>query len=141
MGAWGVGTFDNDTACDWTSGLEGVEDLSLVHDAVDTVVAAGSEYLDSDDATAALAACEVVARLQGRWGTRDGYTKTVDAWVAAHPMQPSAELIEKSLAAIDRVLSRPSELLSLWNEGGRNEAWHQAIADLRRRVAGDGPGV
>jgi len=25
MGAWGTGNFDNDTACDWAYGLEGIK--------------------------------------------------------------------------------------------------------------------
>ena len=30
MGAWGVGTFENDDASDWVYQLEGAEDLELV---------------------------------------------------------------------------------------------------------------
>jgi hypothetical protein len=135
MGAWGTGTFDNDTACDWSAALEEVDDLSLVADAMERVLKVGGEYLDSDVSTEALAACEVIARLHGHWGLRNSYTETVDRWVVAHPIEPSAELVEKALATIDRVLSRPSELLELWEEGGRNDEWRAAVDHLRQRVA------
>ncbi len=134
MGAWGVKTFDNDAACDWTYDLETTDDLSLVRAALARVTAVGSDYLDSEEACQGLAACEVVARLKGHWGVRNPYTETVDAWVNAHPGEPSAELVAESLAVIDRVLSPPSELLELWSESD-NEEWHAAMADLKKRVA------
>ena len=136
MGAWGTGTFDNDTAGDWAYGLEEVDDLSLVTHTIDAVLSVGSEYLDADQGSEALAACEVVARLQGRWGPRNSYTEAVDEWVAAHDMTPSEELIDKACKAIDRVLAEPSELLELWDEGGTNDEWHAAVEDLRSRVRG-----
>jgi hypothetical protein len=135
MGAWGTGTFDNDTACDWTYDLEQAKDLSFVGDTLAAVMAVGDEYLDSDEACAGLAACEVLARLQGHWGVRNAYTETVDKWVSAHVGQPPAELISEALLVIDRVLSPPSELLELRSEGDSQE-WRAAVADLRKRVAG-----
>ena len=37
MGAWGAGTFDNDTACDWAGGLENTDDLRHVKAALGAV--------------------------------------------------------------------------------------------------------
>jgi hypothetical protein len=134
MGAWGSGSFDNDTACDWAYEIEGAEDLSPVEETIAGVLAAGSDYLDTDDACRALAACEVVARLKGNWGKRDAYSKGVDQWVQDHPALPPAELVRDALRAIDRILQPPSELLELWDEGGTNGEWHAAVDDLRTRV-------
>ena len=135
MGAWGANTFDNDAACDWGYELEAASDLSPVREALARVVAVGADYLDPDVACEALAACEVIARLKGNWGVRDAYTETVDRWVSEHPTEPSSDLVDQALAAIDRVLSSPSELLELWDEDGENEEWHDAVANLRSRVA------
>jgi hypothetical protein len=134
MGAWGTGVFENDTACDWSYGLEDVDDLSLVEGALDQVLSTGSDYLDSDVAVEALAACEVIARLRGRSGERNAYTKTVDAWVAAHSVEPPAALIQRALAAIDRVLAEPSELLELWSESDSHDAWRAGLTNLRERI-------
>jgi hypothetical protein len=135
MGTWGTGTFDNDTACDWAYDLEESHGTTRVHDAIAKVLTAEGEYLDSDVACEGLAACEVVARLKGNWGTRDSYTKTVDAWVQAHPVTPPAALVHEALRAIDRILQPPSELLELWDEGDGGAEWRAGIADLRARVA------
>lgn len=133
MGAWAADAFGNDTACDWADDLENVGDLSLVRQAIDAVLTVGDEYLDSDIACEGLAACEVIARLQGNRGVRNAYTEPVDEWVAAHKIVPPENLIKATLAAIERVLTPPSELLELWEEGDATE-WRAAVEDLRERV-------
>lgn len=133
MGAWGTDTFDNDTACDWSYGLEEVSDLSLVHETIESLLEIGDDYLDADLACEGLAACEVIARLKGNHGIRNSYTESVDAWVKKHPVKPSPDLIKMSLTAIDRVLSPPSELLELWEEDDGVE-WRSAVGNLRERI-------
>jgi hypothetical protein len=133
MGAWDADTFDNDTACDWAYDLENVTDLSYVRDALNAVLEVGDDYLDSDEACRALAACEVIARLKGNWGKRNSYTETVDQWVESHPQVPPVDLIQSALAVIDRIRAPQSELLELWEEDDATE-WHAAVDDLRRRV-------
>ncbi len=135
MGAWGVNTFDNDAACDWTYGLEGVDDLSLARNALASVLDIGPDYLDADIACEGLAACEMVARLKGNWGARNEYTETLDQWVEEHPFNPPADLVDQALAVIDRILAPSSELRDLWEEGGQNAEWMAAVQDLRSRVA------
>ncbi len=133
MGAWGADTFDNDTACDWSYGLNEVDDLSLVRETLARVLAVGEEYLDSDDACEGLAACEVVARLKGNWGVRNPYTETIDKWVETHGITPPGDFVRSAVAVIDRVLTAPSELLELWEEGDPTE-WRNAVENLRSRV-------
>ena len=134
MGAWGADTFDNDTAGDWAYGLEAVDDLSLVRETFDHVLAVGDDYLDADEASEALAACEVIARLKGNFGVRNAYTEPVDNWVENHNSLSIAELINPALAVINRVLTAPSELLELWEDEDATE-WRNAVEDLRKRVA------
>lgn len=133
MGAWGVLAFDNDTACDWAYELDDCSDLSLVDAALGEVEATGSEYLDADPASNALAACEVLARLRGRPGYENAYTESVDAWVASHPQTPPPALLGRAAAVIARVLAADSELAELWDEGDGAE-WRAAVEDLRRRT-------
>jgi hypothetical protein len=134
MGAWGVGSFENDTACDWTYGLDEVEDLSLVRETLAAALDCGEDYLDADLACEALAACEVLARLKGNWGLRDSFSETVDRWVESHPMEVPADLVDTALYAIDRTLTPPSELLELWEEGAEAGEWRKDVEDLRSRV-------
>jgi hypothetical protein len=135
MGAWGSDPYDNDTANDWAYDLEDADDLSLVRNAISAVAGIGEDYLDSDAACEAIAACEVIARLKGNFGKRDAYTSKVDDWVQAHPTLPPDELVQLALQAIDRILAPRSELTALWDEGGFNEEWHTKMSDLRTRVA------
>jgi hypothetical protein len=133
MGAWGELAFDNDTACDWAHELEGVEDLSLIQSALAEVEAAEDPYLDQNAACNALAACEVLARLNGQPGYNNAYTEVVDRWVAAHPIRPSDALLGRAEAAINRVLADQSELRELWREDGE-AGWLDSVEDLRRRL-------
>lgn len=133
MGAWGHDTFHNDTACDFTSELTEATDLGVVEGALNGVLESDEDYLDSDEACEALAACEVLARLQGRWGVRDAYSEELDAWIVAHPQTPPKALLDRAVKTIDRICGEKSELPELW-EG--QDVWVKAIADLRARVVG-----
>ena len=133
MGAWGVLAFDNDDACDWASALDAAHGLSLVVSAFAEVDAA-SDYLEAPAACNALAACEVLARLQGNPGYQNSYTENVDRWVVKHPTRPPAELLARASATIDRILGDDSELRQLWEEGNASE-WLAAVEDLRVRMS------
>ncbi|MBA3452841.1 MAG: DUF4259 domain-containing protein [Deltaproteobacteria bacterium] len=132
MGSWGTGAFDNDTACDWSNDLLDAEDLSFVQDTLSSVHELDDDELDADLGAEALAACEVVARLQGRAGRKDANTAIVDCWVRAHPVRPPAELVELATHVIDRVV-QVSELAQRWQG---DQTWRASMQDLRRRVAG-----
>lgn len=135
MGVWDVGTFDNDTAGDWAYDLETQQDTAFVAATLGRVLDTGSDYLDADVACEGLAAAEVVARMRGEWGVRNAYTETVDRWVEVHPGRPSAELVGQAVAAIDRVMAAPSELLELWSESEDFTRWQETVADLRGRLS------
>lgn len=134
MGAWDVDSFDNDMACDWAYELEGSRSLSVVQTTLEEVLDVGGAYLESDLGCTGLAACEVLARLKGNWGKRDAYTETVDKWVEAHPQEVPSNLIDMAVSAIDRIVSKQSELAELWAESDATQ-WQTAVNDLRERVA------
>jgi hypothetical protein len=132
MGAWGTGAFDNDTACDWSNDLADAEDLTFVQNTLSSAQEVDDEELDADLGAEALAACEVVARLQGRAGRRDANTENVDRWVRSHPVKPPAELVKLATHVLDRV-AEGSELAALWQG---DQSWRASMQDLRKRVAG-----
>jgi hypothetical protein len=134
MGAWDHTAFGNDDACDWGSDLRSCEDLSFVEETLDTVIDTGKEYLEAPESSQAIAAAEVVARLQGRFSIRNAYTESVDEWVAAHPLSVPTVLAQKTHAALDRILTRPSELLELWEESDELESWKDTIKELKNRI-------
>ncbi len=132
MGSWSTESFGNDSACDWAYKLENSEDLSFIEATLQTVLDAGSDYLDSRDGEQAVAAAEMVAWLRGFPGKVDSYTETVSNWVKAHPLAPSDELVRKALNVVERVQQDPSELVDMW-EG--NTKWNEAMANLSERLS------
>jgi len=96
MGAWSHESFGNDDACDWVAQLEECNDLSFVESTLDALLAVGDDYLEAPEASQAIAAAEVVARLRGNLGTQDAYSKDVDAWVGRVRLKPSPLLIGKA---------------------------------------------
>jgi len=134
MGAWDHTTFGNDDACDWEGDLRSHEDLSFVEETLDTVIDTGGEYLEAPESSQAIAAAEVVARLQGHFGLRNAYTESVDEWVAAHPLSVPTALARKAHAALDRILAQPSELLELWEESDDFESWRGTVTELKSRI-------
>ncbi len=134
MGAWGHLALDNDSAADWVYDLEGREDLSLVEAALASLEEVGGEYLEQDLACAALAACEVLARLRGKPGHHNAYTQKVDAWVAQHRLLPSPALLQRAARAIERILGQESELKELWEESDDASAWRAGVEDLKLRA-------
>ena len=135
MGAWSEDTFGNDSACDWVGTFIRNPGLGTVSEAVSAVLDS-DDYLESDEACDCLAACEVIARLQGRWGVRNPYSEELDTWIEANPTSVPEDLKESADSAIERILGSDSELKELWDDGGRNDKWHAAVDDLRERIRG-----
>jgi Domain of unknown function (DUF4259) len=139
MGAWGTRAFDNDTALDWVLGLERHKDLKFVETTIERVAEEedeDDEYLEEDAAVEALAACEVLARLQGRFGYRTSDTEDADAWAATHPLVPPLALLERAVVAIDRILGKSSALADVWAESTDANKWRQSVTELRDRLLG-----
>jgi hypothetical protein len=136
MGAWDVDSFGNDTACDWSYGLEEAKDLGYVEQTLDAVLRYGNKSVPADEAECAVAAAEVIARLKGNWGIENSYSETTDIWVRSHRQTPPPALVAKAVQVLDRIIVEPSELLELWTEGADDGSWTDSVADLRRRVAG-----
>lgn len=133
MGAWGNGAFENDTAFDWSSDLTEAEDLSFVEQTLSSADDVDDDELDPDLACEAIAACEVVARLQGRAGRAGSHLAELDRWVKTQPVKPSPALIRLATNVLDRVVANSSELSVLWRD---SSAWLSSVQDLRKRVAG-----
>ena len=63
MGAWGVGSFENDDAADWVAGLDEISLADLT--GILSQAADDPAYLEGPAASVAVAAGEVVAALNG----------------------------------------------------------------------------
>ncbi|MGN6740633.1 DUF4259 domain-containing protein [Dyella sp.] len=134
MGAWSHEPFGNDTACDWAYGLDEQRDFSLVAKAIQAVLDNGPDYLDSDLASEAIAAAEVLAKALGRGTQADSYTEEVDAWVRSIGSKPSQDLLSKANGALARIMGPDSELRELWEESDDFGSWESSIKALQSAV-------
>jgi hypothetical protein len=134
MGAWGAGTFENDTACDFAAEVAETSDLKKIQAAFDRVLAVGSGYLDAPDAEEALAAADIVARLRGNFGPQTAYTESIDTWVKKRKLAISDDLVARARQSVARVAMPPSELLELWSESDQLSTWKSSIDELIGRL-------
>jgi hypothetical protein len=136
MGTWAVDAFGNDYAQDWAEDLHETSNLDAVEDTLDTVLESGAE-LEAPLAAEALAAIEVLARLQGKGGPRSEDSVSVDEWVDARnakAVKPRTDLAAKAAQAIERILAPDSELRQLWEESEHYADWRASVEDLRARL-------
>jgi hypothetical protein len=91
---------------------------------------ASEDYLEAPEASEAVAAVEVLAKLLGKGTQSDSYTEKVDEWVNSVSLIPDSALLTKARLALDRVLSENSELRELWEETESTE-WQDSIRALQ----------
>lgn len=132
-GAWDVGPFDNDDALDWVYELEASTDLSIVKAALEAVIESSS-YIEAPTASAAIAAAEVVAALNGK--PHSQLPDNVTSWVKEHNLKGNEALIELAIQVIARVQDpSDSELAQLWSDSEElKDTWLTGLSELKRRL-------
>lgn len=133
MGAWSHEPFGNDDASDWALELEEATDLSYIEAALDAVLDA-DDYVEAPEASCAIAAVEVIAKLLGKGTQSDADTEKVDEWVKRVRAKPPRPLLEKAQRALDRIRGEDSELNELWQEADAAE-WEASLESLHAAVS------
>ena len=134
MGAWGTGIFDNDGALDYVGDIVSDSGLSQIEATFDNVLSIKLEYLEAPDAENALAAAEILARLQGR-GNAEKSTDELEQLIKKTRVSPSRDLMQKARQSVARILTEPSELLELWNDSDEYGAeWKACVENLASRI-------
>lgn len=135
MGAWGLGSFENDEAADFLAEVTGSGDLALIREAIDNVVTS-TEFVEAPDACRAIVAAEVVAAALSRPTAEASQHDGLSRWLAR--IRPG---IEPALAlaahdALERVLAPNSELLELWEDTEDLAEWKALVSDLMQQLQG-----
>ena len=133
MGAWGHRNFENDSAMDFVGDfLESPTEVSI-SDSLSFVIDARAEeeYIEVDEASAALAAAEIVAAIIGR--AASDLPKELAAAIGKMSFEPNQKLINRARKAVTVIL-RESELQELWGEGGEPNDWQQVQQELLTRL-------
>jgi hypothetical protein len=134
MGAWGSGSFENDTALDWAAEVQSVEDVrrpfERLKEETDAFQGEGELVIDSDFASELLAAAETVAMLLGR---RVGNFPAELAGRLAGSGEPDNLLFHQARNAVLHVM-RHSELAELWEETASDGETNEWLAELTRLI-------
>lgn len=130
MGAWGIGSFDNDDALDWIQELSR-SGTKAIAAALNAITAAGEDYKEAPEASMAIAACEVVAAMRSRPATE--LPPGVIEFLRGGG-QPDDAILENARVAIRRILG-DSELEQLWRPSPDYRKWRALLEDLLRRLA------
>ena len=134
MGAWGSGSFENDTAMDWAAGVESVADVRKPFERLKAETDAhGADpelVVDSDFACELLAAAETVAMMLGR---RIPDFPADLAKRLAGAGEPDSLLFHQARNAVLHVM-RHSELAELWEEAAPDGEANEWLAELTRLI-------
>ena len=130
MGAWGSGSFENDTAMDWAAEVQSVDDVRRPFERLkqesDASGSAEALLLDADFSCELLAAAETVAMMMGR-GSRDFPDDLAERLADAG--QPDDLLFHQARNAVLHVM-RNSELAELWQETAEESGTNEWLAEL-----------
>ena len=133
MGAWGAGSFQNDTALDWYEDFRSGGAATIVDAFLSTETA---DDLDSDDGTMALAAAEIVAAALGR--PPPDKPADLDELLSRYQdfITDLPDIKARAISAARKVLAPSSELNELWQEAGGEaaEEWTGLVNDLISRL-------
>ena len=131
MGAWGIKTFDDDSACDWIYDLEESEGTDFLEQSLNPKEEGG--YLDLEGDVAILCACELIHSILH--GPRDGVPEDVVNWINNNRGIDVTSLKKICVDKINRLLSDKSELNELWAENeDEYDNWKNNVLELREAL-------
>jgi hypothetical protein len=134
MGAWGSGIFENDDAADFVIDVVEGCDLTPIEAAIEQVLLIGPDYLEAPEASRALAAGAILARLKNRDSQVADGGPELDRWINEAQLSIPEGLLDKSRRAAQRILTSPSELLELWSESDEFDNWKASISSLTSKL-------
>ena len=134
MGAWGAGSFENDTALDWAAGVQSVDEVrrpfAQLKQDTDSYIGKGELIVESDFACELLAAAECVAAMLGR-PSRDFPDDLAQRLSGAG--EPDNLLFHQARNAVLHVM-RNSELAELWEEAAAQHGENEWLATLTNLI-------
>lgn len=134
MGAWGTGSFENDTALDWAASVQSVDDVrkpfGRLKEATDLEPDGANLVIDADLACQLIAAAECVAMKLGR-RSRDFPEQLAELLTDAGELDNP--LFHQARNAVLHVL-RNSELAELWEEETQESGSNEWLAEMTRLI-------
>ncbi|MFG5380386.1 DUF4259 domain-containing protein [Yoonia sp. R2-816] len=136
MGAWGVGSLDNDGSLDWLADFGDMGAAAAVEVLAATDESLADGYIDSDVGSGVVVLAELLAASRGK--PNPALNDQIGEALARHKADLLAidDLKLRTTKALDAVLSdaETSELYDLWEESGEFDAWAAQVRELRARL-------
>lgn len=137
MTIWSVLPFDNSRGSAWVYALSETSDLTLIASTLGRLEGQEVIRLDQGVICEAIAACEVVARLNGNRQESNEFTDLVDHWIARRSIAASSGLTARARAVLARLLDLEPDLSSL-SQSISSADWRVALISLDNRLARSG---
>jgi len=115
MGAWGSGSFQNDSALNWVDRFLDNEGMSLIINKLEGIINYAG-YIEVDAASAGIAASEIIAAIKGR--PSEDFRDELKEFSQNAVINNEIELL--AIRAVEKIFSK-SELSELWGPSDSEE--------------------
>jgi hypothetical protein len=133
MGAWDIGSLDNDEAQDFIADLINTSgDRWQMIEIALALISDSNGDTESMDECAALAAAEVIATAVSG-SSCHGLDEELASWVMRTTPKHLHMLSREAVQAVAKIAAH-SELHTLWSEAGELEPWLDSLNDLKKRL-------
>jgi hypothetical protein len=127
MGTWGLGTFEDDLACDWLEDLHDSDPLAFF---VQCLTLTESQELDLLACIGVVCTAEMMHALLRE--PRSGLPPLARHWVDAHKSLHVLPLLPQAITGLAQVLRSDSEMYQRWEDHQDGfEDWLRQTDDLR----------
>jgi hypothetical protein len=130
MGTWGLGTFDDDIACDWIEDLHDSDAIAFFNQCLDLT---GHEDLEYLACIGVVCTAEILHGVLAQ--PREGLPEAARQWIDNHKHLNVAPLAAEAILGLRRVICPSSEMHQLWEDNEEMyDAWMRQIKDLLSRL-------
>lgn len=130
MGSWGLGTFEDDIACDW---LEDLQDSDPIAFFAHCLNLSDIQYIEFLACVGVVCTAEMIHSLICE--PRTGLPQAAHQWLGEHQGLNILAFIPDAIEGLRRVMGPDSEMRELWEDSdGMHDAWMSRTRDLQKRL-------
>ena len=130
MGSWGLGTFEDDIACDWLEDLQESDPIAFFAHCLDL---SDLQYVEFLACVGVVCTAEIIHALICE--PRTGLPAAALQWLGEHQGLNVVPFISDTITGLRRVLGPDSEMRELWEDNdAMHDAWLIQMSDLLKRL-------
>lgn len=130
MGTWGLGTFEDDIACDWLEDLHDSDPIAFFTACLDLE---GLEELDYLACIGVVCTSEILCAHATE--PRHDLPESANQWLIQNRELALSGFLPRCIDGLRRVADPKSEMSMRWEDGAENfVAWKNHISDLQQRL-------